>query len=87
MSGADNLDKTVGVAFVSPDGKRIVAVFVNSSFECDDAALSLPAGFKNARAGAFRTDRNSDLTNLRIDESARKIKLAPRSITTVVFDR
>ena len=81
MSGADNLDKTAGVAFVSPDGRRLVAVFVNSSFERDVAKISLPE-----KARAFRTDANCDLGNLWIDEASREIVLAPRSITTVVFD-
>ena len=86
MSGADNLDKVAGLAFVSPDGKRLVAVFVNSSFERDVAKISLSESFANAKARAFRTDANTDLGNAWIDEASREIVLAPRSITTVVFD-
>ena len=87
MSGADNLDKTAGVAFVSPDGRRLVAVFVNSSFERDVAKISLPEKFADAKARVFRTDANCDLGNLWIDEASRSLTIAPRSITTVVFDR
>ena len=87
MSGADNLDKIAGLAFVSPDGKRLVAVFVNSSFERDVAKISLPENFADAKARAFRTDANADLANLWIDEASRSLTIAPRSITTVVFDR
>ena len=87
LSGANDLDKTAGTAFVSPDGKRIVAVFVNSSFERDTAKVSLPENFKNAKVRAFRTDANSDLANIWADESSREFTIAPRSITTLVFDR
>ena len=87
LSDANDLDKTAGTAFVSPDGKRIVAVFVNSSFERDTAKVSLPENFKNAKVRAFRTDANSDLANIWADESSREFTIAPRSITTLVFDR
>ena len=46
----------------------------------------LTAKYKNAKARAFRTDANMDLANLWVDENANEFMLAPRSITTIVFD-
>ena len=86
LKGADNLDKTAATAFISPDGKKIAAIFVNSSFECDTAKIALPEKYAGAKAKAFRTDANSDLANLRICEKSREFILAPRSITTILFD-
>ena len=86
MVGADDLNNVAGVAFASPDGKRVVAVFVNSSHDAKGAELDLPAKYKNAKARAFRTDANMDLANLWVDENANEFMLAPRSITTIVFD-
>ena len=86
LSGASDLDTVAGVAFISPDGKRVVAVFVNSSFEKSDAKIALPDKYKGAKARAFRTDANMNLGNLQVDEGERKFRIAPRSITTIVFD-
>jgi len=85
LSGADDYSKVVGVAFVSPCGKRIVAVFVNSSFETETARISLPEGAKVKDFSAFRTDSNMDMGNLRIAR-ADSLVIAPRSVTTLVID-
>ncbi|MBQ6533659.1 MAG: hypothetical protein IJI37_00670 [Opitutales bacterium] len=86
LSGAADLNKVAATAYVSPDGKRVVAVFVNSSFDTDTAKISLPAKYASAKASAFRTDSAMNLGNLRVAESAREFVVAPRSITTIVFD-
>ncbi len=87
LSGADDLNRIAGVAFVSPDGRRIVAVFVNSSFEAPVLSAALPPEVRArvAKVQVFRTDANMDLGNLRVESDAGLI-LAPRSITTVVYD-
>ncbi len=87
LSGADNLDGSVGVAFLSPDRKRLVAVFVNSGFQPDDIRIRLPEqdASRVAQVRAFRTDAHSDLGRVAVaDREA--FTLAPRSLTTVVFD-
>lgn len=87
LSGADNLDGSVGVAFLSPDRKRLVAVFVNSGFQPDDIKIRLPEqdASRVAQVRAFRTDAHSDLGRVAVaDREA--FTLAPRSLTTVVFD-
>ena len=86
LSGAADLNKVAATAYVSPDGKRVVAVFVNSSFDADTAKISLPAKYASAKASAFRTDSAMNLGNLRVVESSREFVVAPRSITTIVFD-
>ena len=86
IDGACDLSKTAAVAFVSPDGKRVVAVFVNSSFEDDVARISLPKKFAKAKLRVFKTDANSDLANQRAAENSRSVPIGARSITTAVFD-
>ena len=87
LAGANNLDKVAGVAFVSPDAKRIVAVFVNSSFEKDTADIDFPDAFEDRveNVRVFRTDANMNLANVQA-QSKDSFVIAPRSITTVVFD-
>ncbi len=87
LAGADNLDGTAGVAFKSPDGRRIVAVFVNSSFSEEEVGVKFDGARKDEieKVAAFRTDANSDLANVRV-RSKDAFVIAPRSITTVVFD-
>ena len=87
LAGAENLDDFAGMAFKSPDGGRIVAVFVNSSFGVGEASLLLPEAYANrvSKISAFRTDANMDMGNL-YQKDAKHIVLAPRSITTVVLD-
>ena len=87
ISGADDLNKVVSVAFASPDRKRIVAIFVNSSEETFEADVSLPEAFaKNIETvRAFRTDPRMDMGNLLI-QSKNRLSIAPLSITTLVLD-
>lgn len=87
LTGADDIKSVLGSAFISPDGKRIVAVFVNSSFDSVDADINLPPDYKNriSKVSAFKTDERSDLANLRVS-SLSKFSFSPRSITTFVYD-
>lgn len=86
LEGADDLNSLAASAYISPDGKRLVAVFVNSSFDSSllDAKFIEKNKVKNMQI--FRTDRNSDLARIGICEGKRKFFITPRSITTVVFD-
>jgi len=87
LTGADNLDETVGTAFLSPDEKRLVAVFVNSGFKADEIKVGLPESdaARVAQVRAFRTDERTDLGNLKVTDN-KDFTLAPRSLTTVVYD-
>lgn len=83
ISGADDLAKVSSSAFVSPDGKRVVAVFVNSSYE------SYPAKFKGELAdkefSVYKTDSNSSLAKI-AESLSGGFTFTPRSITTLVWD-
>jgi len=83
--GADDYDKIVSAAFASPDGKRVVAVFVNSSFDFERVKIALPKKFAVKGVQAFRTDENSDLSNMRTD-NIDSFPISPRSVTTLVLD-
>jgi len=87
LAGADNLDGSVGVAFLSPDQKRLVAVFVNSGFQPDDIKIRLPErdAARVAQVRAFRTDAQMDLGRVEVTDRV-AFTLTPRSLTTVVFD-
>ncbi len=87
LRGADDLHTTAGLAFLAPDGKRLVAVFVNSSFDAFDLTVILPEGLRQhvKEVRAFRTDANIDLGNLRVKKEG-SLTLAPRSLTTIVYD-
>ena len=87
LAGADDVSNVLGSAFISPDGKRIVAVFVNSSFDPVAADISMPSDCqkKIAKVSAFKTDERSDLSNLRVSDLS-KFVFSPRSITTFVYD-
>ena len=87
LVGADDIDKVAASAYISPDGKRIVAVFVNSSFNEYSANIALPKSFKDKlkNISAFRTDSASDLANLRLSDKD-STTIVPRSITTLVWD-
>lgn len=87
LAGADDVSNVLGSAFISPDGKRIVAVFVNSSFDSVAADISMPSDCqkKIAKVSAFKTDERSDLSNLRVSDLS-KFVFSPRSITTFVYD-
>lgn len=90
MEGADDLDALAASAYIAPDSSRVVVVFVNSAFDAPAVKINFPASFskKISTVSLFRTDRHTDLGNLHIDnqyEADRQFIMAPRSVTTMVF--
>ena len=91
VEGADNLDALVASAYTSPDKSRIVVVFVNSAFDTFPVKINFPEIFLNKvqNVSVFRTDTNTDLGNLHIDNqytADKEFDIAPRSVTTVVLE-
>lgn len=86
-NGDDDTKAVSATAFLSPNGGRIVAVFVNMKDSDEPVSVALPQKFANAKRAVYITDgrRNLALENS-ADGSAGKISLYPHSITTVVFD-
>ena len=83
IDGADDTKAVSATAFLSPDGKRIVAVFVNMKDSEEPVSFALPRKFANAKRSVYITDERRDLAR---ENPADKISLYPHSITTVVFD-
>ncbi len=90
-AGADDLDTMVSTAYLSPDKTRVVAVFVNSAFDAAPVTVGFLRDFPKriGRVSMFRTDGNTDLANLYVDDqyrADRQFVMAPRSVTTLVFE-
>lgn len=84
VSGADDMDGVMASAYVSPGGDKIVAVFINMTHEEQNAEISINCGGNLELAGLYKTDERSDLAKIDFDSDS--IKLAPRSITTAVWN-
>lgn len=90
MDGADDLEGLVSSAYIAPDNSRLVVVAVNSGFGSAPVKLELPKAYAEqiSEVSMFRTDVRTDLGNLYIDKHYtvdREYTMAPRSITTMVF--
>jgi len=91
LQGADKLNALVASAYQAPDKSRIVAVYVNSSFEMIPVKIALLQGWdrKVKKISLFRTDERSDLANMYVPENfSQDVEYAipPRSLITMVFD-
>jgi O-glycosyl hydrolase len=85
LDGADNLSGLMGTAYLSPDAKRVAAVYVNMGGE--------PAGVNAAFKGMKNPPRETALYITGADQTLQKapapggaISVPPRSIATVVYD-
>ena len=86
-SGADNLDALAASSYISPDGKQLVVVFVNSSFEDQPVAINLPKNWKKkvSKVTSYRTDERRDLA-ADTENLSLNYEVAARSVATFVFD-
>lgn len=86
-AGANELDALAASAYISPDGKQLVTVFVNSSFEDGQVAINLPKNWekKILKVTSYRTDERRDLAADNEDSSL-NYTVAARSVATFVFD-
>ena len=87
LEGADDLDTLAATAFVSPEGDRLVAVFVNSSFEEKPVELSIPKAWKKKMKSvtSYRTDARHDLARTVTGEGVNHV-IGARGVTTIVID-
>lgn len=87
LEGADDLDTLAGSAYISPDGNRIVAVFVNSSFEDIQVDMSFSKTWKRkpTAISSYRTDARHDLAKV-VTGKGYDHTIAARGVTTVVLD-
>ena len=87
LTGADNLSEVAATAYLSPDGKRLVAVYVNNTFEKKAVEVALPKAFRKQIASAkmYITDERNDLSAHEIAD-ATAFSINARSVTTIVYD-
>ena len=87
LEGTDDLDTLAGSAYISPDGNRIVAVFVNSSFEDIHVEMSFSKTWKRkpTAISSYRTDARHDLAKV-VTGKGYDHTIAARGVTTVVLD-
>ena len=87
LSGADNLSEVAATAYLSPDGKRLVAVFVNNTFEKKSVEVTLPKPYNKQIASAkmYITDERNDLSLHEMD-NALSFNVNARSVTTIVYN-
>ena len=78
-----------GFCSYSPDGKRLVLVFVNTGFEREEVRLTLPKAMQKQvrKISLYRTDERTDLSLVEtLDGASRSLSIAPRSLTTCVVE-
>lgn len=87
LDGADDLDTLAGSAYLSPEGDRIVAVFVNSGFENRSVNITLPKSWEKRVKSikSYRTDARHDLTVADV-VTIDNYNIASRGVTTLVIE-
>lgn len=87
LSGADDLASVAATAYLSPDGKRLVAVFVNNTFEKKSVEVTLtkPYNKQIASAKMYVTDERNDLSAHEMAD-AMAFSINARSVTTIVYN-
>ena len=74
-----------GSAYISPDGKRLVAVYSNCSQKPVKIDTSIEGGFNASQIHSYTTSTSKSLLEASITD-AKSILLDPQSITTIVYD-
>ena len=85
LSGADNLSEVAATAYLSPDGKRLVAVYVNNTFAKQPIEVALPKSCKVVSAKMYITDERNDLSAHDMAK-ALSFSVNARSVTTIVYN-
>ena len=87
LLGADNLSEVVATAYLSPDGKRLVAVYVNNTFEKHSVEVALPKALRKQIASSkmYITDERNDLSAHEMAD-AMAFSINARSVTTIVYN-
>ena len=90
MTGADEINGLLGSSYVSPDGKQLVMVIVNTG--TDERTITLAANGRNLNGytiNKYVTDKGHRLRReLTLDPNftGDAVKLSARSITTITLD-
>ena len=73
-----------GSAYISPDGRRLVAVYTNMGNKPVRLAVSAD-GWADALVSVFTTSASKNLAGVALEKGA-QVVLDPQSVTTVVYD-
>ena len=73
-----------GSAYISPDGRRLVAVYTNMSNKPVRLATTAP-GWENASVTTYTTSASKNLAGAPVAAGS-QVALDPQSVTTVVYD-
>ena len=88
LEGADDFDRVVASAYISPDGKKIAAVFVNMGESAEPLKMAVSDGY--SPSAVYVTDERRDLAKI-VGQSEKiggaQIFLMPRSVTSVLLER
>lgn len=87
MSGADDLKGVAATAYLSPEGKRLVVVYVNCAHSKQCVEVALPAKFRKQVASTkmYVTDERNDLSAHEVADGY-SFAINARAVTTVVYD-
>ena len=87
LAGADDVDTLAATAYLSPDQRQIVAVFVNSDFDNHSVEIALPKQWQKRveRVKSYRTDARHDLAYSALPTTM-AYEIAARGVTTLVID-
>src|SRR5574344_491817 len=91
LSGADDINSVMGTAYLSPDGTRIVAVYVNMNSTAKGVKMDL--GSFNSNVSSIKKYITDETYNLKQDKTLSntfsadtRIVLPKRSVVTIVLD-
>lgn len=92
LDGACEMNHLMGSAYIAPDGKRIVAVFVNTAHGNRMISVSMPAeragGMPVGSIGSvdkYVTSASQQLSRSTTAENIQRMTIPARSVTTVVL--
>ncbi len=83
----ESLNKLMGSAYVSPDGKRIVVVYVNMADSSTGVKLNIDGAGSSAKISWYRSDESSNLKHVAGTYAlGSRMVIKKRSVNTFVID-
>lgn len=85
LDGAANLNRLMGTAYLSPDGSRLVVVYVNVSDEACGVKQRVEGKKSFKLVGKYVTDASLDLAAQNISRRRSAEEIPPKSVVTLVY--
>ena len=88
IAEGENLNRLMGSAYVSPDGKRLVAVYVNMASSSVNVTMNVDGQTAATSFKRYRTSSSNKLMNVKSSTAnlGKMISLPAKSINTFVMD-